>query len=418
MSEPSLSVVMNRPFNEQTAFFRQKLGNLVPTARWDDLTRSEHDSGFMIAGATKADLLSDIATAVDRTITEGKGIGEFRRDFRSIVEKNGWHGWTGEGTAAGRAWRTRVIYRTNAQTSYAAGRFAQLREGNFTFWIYRHNDSVRNPRREHLGWNGLTLPADHPFWATHYPPNGWGCRCYVVGARRASIARRMGGDPDKALPEGWDATDPSTGAPAGIGQGWDYAPGASVNRTVNTMAEKVRHWDYQIAKGYMQGVPEQMRDQLATSYRSLPSVGDDARRYAQRVLNGTDQERLEPVRTLGLLTTRDTAKVADIKGQDVNGFDYSIDPFVVKHVQERHGGEAERQRGQRPVTPSDYALLPQLLNEGEALVDAGESRATNTAQVRRELTINGETFVAIFEIRRKRRTLALQTFYIRTGAVD
>ena len=28
---------------------------------------------------------------------------------KALVEKNGWHGWTGEGTAKGEAWRTRVL---------------------------------------------------------------------------------------------------------------------------------------------------------------------------------------------------------------------------------------------------------------------------------------------------------------------
>jgi len=108
--QPSaLSGVFARPFNEQVAFFRNKLGNLVPTARWDDLTRSAHDTGFMVAGAAKSDLLADLAAAVDRAVTEGKGIEAFRKDFRSIVQQRGWHGWTGEGSAKMEAWRTRVI---------------------------------------------------------------------------------------------------------------------------------------------------------------------------------------------------------------------------------------------------------------------------------------------------------------------
>jgi hypothetical protein len=226
-----LTATFGKPFKEAIAAFRLRLGNLVPTARWDDLWQDQHDRAFMVAGATKADLLADLAAAVEKAIAQGTSLEEFRRDFRKIVEERGWHGWTGEGTKAGEAWRTRVIYRTNMRVSYAAGRMAQLVEGGFTLWVYRHGGSVE-PRIIHLGWDGLVLPPDHPFWATHAPPNGWGCSCYVVGARSFAGAQRLGGQPGKPLPDGWQAIDPKTGAPVGIDKGWAYAPGASVVQDV------------------------------------------------------------------------------------------------------------------------------------------------------------------------------------------
>ena len=406
--QPTLHTVLGRPFAEQVAFYRNKLGNLVPTARWDDIKRDAHDTGFMVAGAAKADLLADLAMAVDRAVTEGKGLGEFRKDFRDIVQRNGWHGWTGESTAAGQRWRTRVIYQTNASTSYSAGRLAQLQDGGFEYWIYKHNDSVLNPRPEHLKLNNLTLPAKHPFWKRYYPPNGWGCQCYVVGARTAAGARRLGGDADSAPPEGWDADQ----AP-GIDEGWDYQPGARVTQTVTQMAEKSRAWPYEIAKAYMGGVPDHLRDQLAKSYRALPSVADDARRYAQRVLRGESLEQLPAYRTLGLLSGADVAQVQQAKELAVDGYDYALDVSTVRHVQRKHGGSGERTRGQRPVTAEDYAVLPRLLNEGGELIDAGVAESTGAPLVRRELTVGNETYVAVFEVRRKRRMLVLQTFYVR-----
>ena len=173
-ADPQLAFVLRRPFAEQVAFFRGKLGNLVPTARWDDIWKSAHDRAFMVAGAAKADLLADLAAAVDKAIAEGETLDAFRKRFAAIVQKHGWHGWTGEETEAGRAWRTRIIYQTNLATSYAAGRLAQLKDAGFRYWVYRHSGS-EHPRLQHLAWDGLTLPADHPFWQTHYPPSGWNC---------------------------------------------------------------------------------------------------------------------------------------------------------------------------------------------------------------------------------------------------
>jgi uncharacterized protein with gpF-like domain len=223
--------VFRRPFAEQVAFFRVKLANLVPTARWDDLWKAAHDKAFMVAGAAKKDLLTDLATAVDRAIGEGKTLDAFRKEFMSIIERRGWTGFTGDESAARRAWRTRIIYQTNASVSYSAGRSAYMQEAGFPLLVYRHSEGVANPRPQHLAWNGLTLPANDPFWRTHTPPNGWGCGCYVLGARSDAGARRLGGAPDKTRPASWNEIDPETGEPAGIDKGWGYAPGRSVRAT-------------------------------------------------------------------------------------------------------------------------------------------------------------------------------------------
>jgi len=237
MAEP-IEATFHRPFKEQLAAFRLRLGDLVPTARWDDLRHSAHDRAFMVAGATKADLLDDLAAAVDKAIAEGTGFEAFKSDFRGLVEKHGWHGWTGDTTEKARNWRMRTIYRTNMRTSYMAGRFAQLQAGKFKFWIYRHGGSVE-PRLQHLSWDGLILPPDHPFWTTHYPPNGWGCSCRVFGARSIAGAVRRGGNPSVQLKPGWDKIERRTGTPKGIGKGWDYAPGASVSETVLQLRDKL-----------------------------------------------------------------------------------------------------------------------------------------------------------------------------------
>jgi len=237
-ADSTIRATFRKPFTEQVAAFRLRLGNLVPTARWDDLQRNAHDRGFMVAGAMKADLLADLAAAVDKSIAEGTGIAAFRAEFEEIVTRHGWAGWTGDGTERGRAWRTRVIYSTNMRTTMAAGRLAQLRDGNFPFWVYRHSGAVE-PRLDHLSWDRVVLAADHPFWVTHYPPNGWGCGCRVRGARSRESARRVGGDPTKPLPDNWQTRDPRTGAPVGIDRGWDYRPGDTVTPEVLGLRRKL-----------------------------------------------------------------------------------------------------------------------------------------------------------------------------------
>lgn len=228
------NIAFNRPFQEQLDFFRQKLD--LPTERWDDVFKSAHDRAFMVAGVTKADLLEDLRGTIDDAIANGKGLQWFRGEFDNIVAKHGWTGWTGEGTKAGRDWRTRIIYQTNMSTSYAAGRWSQLNDPDLLklrpYFTYVHADGVRHPRPEHLSWNGITLPYDDEFWQSHACPNGWLCHCRIESSSardyREATAQGKGVKPD-----GWNKIDPKTGEMAGIDKGFGYAPGANTQTPMN-----------------------------------------------------------------------------------------------------------------------------------------------------------------------------------------
>lgn len=173
----------------------------------------------MVAGAYKADLLADFRTAVDKAITQGTTLADFRKDFDRIVQS---HGWSYNG---GRNWRSEVIYSTNIRTAYAAGRWEQLQDPDilkfYGYLVYRHGDS-KVPRPQHLAWDGLTLPADDPWWKTHYPPNGWGCKCRVFAATKEEHAEAAKAGLGKAPPS---PIDPKTGEPVGIDKGWGYNVG-------------------------------------------------------------------------------------------------------------------------------------------------------------------------------------------------
>lgn len=391
----------------------------MPTRAWNDIERAAHDRAFMVAGAMKADLLSDLAGAVDRAISQGTGLDAFRRDFREIVQRQGWHGWTGEGSRRGEAWRTRVIYRTNAATTYAAGRRAQLMEGGFPYLVYRHGGS-KEPRPQHLAWDGLILPREHEFWATHAPPNGWGCSCRVFGADDHQTARMVGGNPDVTLPEGWNRPDPRTGAPAGIDRGWDYAPGASVSDLVRQMAAKAVDWDYSLATAFMRSVPEANRDALARAYRDLPSTETQTRRWAERVIGHRAGQVLDPrldvgpQRTLGLVTIEGLRQIESETGLTIAGqlFDFAIHRDAVRHVMARHADPAaERARGQRAVTPADFGRLARLLNAPDRVAAAAD-REGRAPVLRYQRRFGDELQIALFEVRTGRRRLNLVTMWI------
>lgn len=215
------------PFQEQIDFFQQKTD--LPTRAWTDIYLQEHDRAFVVAGAMKEALIRDLREAVAGGIRDGQSLEWFRQRFDEIVER---HGWRYNG---GRGWRTRVIYETNLYTSYAAGRLRQMREiaDERPYWTYRHSDWVRYPRPQHVAWDGLTLRHDDPWWRTHYPPNGWGCKCYVETQSEDGLRRLGKTGPDTAPPIEWETKtigvrgpSPRTvRVPRGIDPGFEYQPG-------------------------------------------------------------------------------------------------------------------------------------------------------------------------------------------------
>lgn len=229
------------PFAEALAFLRAKLN--LPTQRWDDLLGAAHDRAFVVAGAMQADLLADLRDAVDKAIADGTTFESFKKDFERVVAERGWTGWTGEDTKAGRAWRARTIYDTNLFTSYSAGRYQQMKEVAATrpYWRYRHSPASVVPRAEHLAWDGVILRHDDPWWTTHYPPCGWGCKCYVETLAERDLKKQgLSVTPTAAIPYNRTVTkvNPATGeeytVPEGVDRGWDTAPGA--NQTTELVA--------------------------------------------------------------------------------------------------------------------------------------------------------------------------------------
>jgi hypothetical protein len=148
------------------------------------------------------------------------------------VQQRGWQGWTGSDTQPGRDWRTRVIYQTNLASSHAAGRYAQLTHPDLLklrpYWKYVHNDTVAHPRPLHVSWSGTVLRYDDPFWQTHFPPNGWGCRCRITAVPASAYQGHPA--PDDGTYEKIDRNGEIHTLPKGIDYGWDYAPGASVTQ--------------------------------------------------------------------------------------------------------------------------------------------------------------------------------------------
>ena len=167
---------------------------------WSDVQKQEHMRAFTVAKMTSATLLDDVRKSLDKAMAEGQSFQEWRKDI--IPKLQGvWLGktygdlWDGMTPAeqAGKtpptpeerdrvikASRLETIFRTNMFNAYAAGRYRQLKEDAdiYPYWRYvTAKDSAVRPA--HRALEGKVFKADDPFWSTHYPPNGFNCRCIV-----------------------------------------------------------------------------------------------------------------------------------------------------------------------------------------------------------------------------------------------
>ena len=214
---------------EAIRHFRRRLN--LPTQRWDDILGAAHDRAFVVAGASRSDLLAGLRGAVDKALADGESLGQFRKRFDAIVASTGWdhHGKRG--------WRSALIYRQNLQSAYAAGRYEQMTDEETLeerpYWLYRHGGSA-DPRPDHISWDGLVLAASDPWWQTHYPPNGYGCSCSAFALDEE--AARARGIASEAPDDGTyihERVNSATGeieelrVPKGVTPGFDAAPGES-----------------------------------------------------------------------------------------------------------------------------------------------------------------------------------------------
>ena len=208
------------PSEEAIRYLRNKAN--ITTQHWDEMLGEIHAKAFTVAGATKLALLQDLRAAVQAALEQGESIGQFRKRFDQIVQE---HGWDHKGQ---RGWRTRVIYDTNLRAAHMAGKWEQFqRTKAFRPYLQYLTAGDAHVRPEHEKWDKTILPIDDAFWQTHYPPNGFGCRCTVRSLSKQDLERKGLSISDSPSIERTERVNTRTGevygdTPEGIDTGWDY----------------------------------------------------------------------------------------------------------------------------------------------------------------------------------------------------
>ena len=239
MAEAEFTFSDNPP-REALEFFDRK--NLRVGFDYRDIWKEEHQAAFTVAKAMQKDVLRDLHAATRAAIRDGLTLQQFRRQITPILQAAGWWGRaemedpeTGQRREVqlGSPRRLKTIYRTNTRVARAAGQWERIQKtkNGLPYLLYRIGPSDQH-RPEHVAWDGTILPVDDPWWNTHYPPNGWGCKCFVR-AVTAREAERLGGASRRPRLQRRPWKNTRTGKteriPRGIDPGWDYNPGK--NRT-------------------------------------------------------------------------------------------------------------------------------------------------------------------------------------------
>lgn len=195
---------------EALEYFERKA--LKPDLDLDKTWGEEHDLAFTVAGLANEALLADLKAACEKALEQGQTYSDFAAGIDDVLQALG---WTGEDGSPAR--RVRVIYETNMRVARAAGQWARIErtaESGRAYLEYSLGPAERH-RPEHESWAGTILRYDDSWWSTHFPPNGFGCKCRVRQLSDAEAERRgvsssaPAGDPDP----GWDRNPGATRAP-------------------------------------------------------------------------------------------------------------------------------------------------------------------------------------------------------------
>lgn len=125
-----------------------------------------------VAGIEDMEVLNRVRRECAK-VPEGKDWREARKKIAKLI--------AGGDDPSAMKRRAELVLRTNCETARAAAHWENIKKEKDVF-PYLMYETMRDGsvRPSHKTLDGMILPADDPFWKTHYPPWDWGCRCTVI----------------------------------------------------------------------------------------------------------------------------------------------------------------------------------------------------------------------------------------------
>lgn len=206
------------------------------------LAEGERWRAFWVAGLTRHDQIQCVYDAIGKVLEHGETLADFRQRIASVIQTQGWDGY-----------RVETILRTNIQQAYSAGRYKKMQAVKSSRPYLQYLAIMdKRVRPSHAVLHEKVYPADHEFWNSNYPPNGFRCRCAAVSLSERQV-RKQGLTVEKAMPQPGVWTDPKTGMEyhvqfPGADRGWRNNPGRDwVASLCQTATDKLENAHPQVA---------------------------------------------------------------------------------------------------------------------------------------------------------------------------
>lgn len=248
--------------------------NIDPKARY---------KAFTISKLTSLDAIERTKELLSKTLEEGETMKEWRDRLKSdeILSKIGFH--------ENNPFYLETVFRTNTISAYNAGRWAEIqrRKDSIAFLEYVAIDDSRTTEIC-SALDGTILPADDPFWKTHYPPNHFNCRSQVVEISPEEVEILGYKETDK------DKIDEISGVP--IPKGFDAPISDSWWDTTESMDERAKKY------GVLEGFKDKKKDLLK-----------DIKNYD--ISKNMEENLLSPIKTAK--TIKEAESIANKMGVDV-----------------------------------------------------------------------------------------------------
>ena len=211
--------ILAKPVQPEAAIAFWQARAKLTSAQAKALGEGARSRAFYVTGLAEMDMVNLVHDGIAEALENGETLADFKKRIAETIEREGW-----------KSHRVETIFRTNIQSAYSAGRYAnqQATKELLPYWRYVTVGDSR-VRPSHAVLSGKVFPADHPFWAENYPPNGFKCRCAVQALSKGQV-RRMGLDVETKIPGDSMWTDPKTGmeyhvAKPGADPGFGNNPG-------------------------------------------------------------------------------------------------------------------------------------------------------------------------------------------------